>query len=207
MSDEMRSMTTATRDRLIDEAMRLFGEQGYRATSVAQIEAAAGLTPGSGGLYHHFRSKELLLEAGIDRQLDRLRALRDIRQIFEGLTDLRSELTVMGRYTLEVIDEESQLLRIVSSELRDRPAKLAETLAHLVDDSYAGMASWIERRVPAIGRERAETIATVALNALFAHRTLPHFLGLQPLMVDDDRIIGEWVDMVAGRIEQGDLNA
>ena len=114
-------MTTSTRDRLIDEAMRLFGEQGYRATSVAQIEAAAGLAPGSGGLYHHFRSKEMLLEAGIDRQLDRMNALHDIRQIFEGLTDLRSELTVLGRYTLGVIDEETQLLRIISSELRDRP--------------------------------------------------------------------------------------
>ncbi|HEY9314432.1 helix-turn-helix domain-containing protein [Williamsia sp.] len=195
-------MTTATRDRLIDEAMRLFGEQGYRATSVAQIEQAAGLTPGSGGLYHHFRSKELLLEAGIDRQLDRLRALRDIRQIFEGLTDLRSELTVVGRYTLQVIDEESQLLRIVSSELRDRPRRLADTLAHLVDESYAGMAGWVERRIPDVGRQRAENIAAVALNALFAHRTMPHSLGLQPLAIDDDRIIGEWVEMVAGRMER-----
>jgi AcrR family transcriptional regulator len=187
---------------LIDEAICLFGEQGYRATSVAQIEEAAGLTPGSGGLYHHFRSKELLLEAGIDRQLDRLRALRDIRQIFEGLTDLRSELTVMGRYTLQVIDEESQLLRIVSSELRDRPAKLADTLALLIDESYAGMASWVQRRIPHVERERAEDIATVALNALFAHRTMPQFLGLQPLSVGDDRIVDEWVEMVAGRIER-----
>ncbi|MBX9639139.1 MAG: TetR family transcriptional regulator, partial [Mycobacteriaceae bacterium] len=29
----------STRDRLVTEAMRLFGEQGYSATSVAQIEA------------------------------------------------------------------------------------------------------------------------------------------------------------------------
>ncbi|MGH9208726.1 MAG: TetR/AcrR family transcriptional regulator, partial [Acidimicrobiales bacterium] len=44
--------TTPTRERLVTEAMRLFGEQGYKATSVAQIEAAAGLAPGSGALYH-----------------------------------------------------------------------------------------------------------------------------------------------------------
>lgn len=46
--------------------MRLFGEQGYQATSVAQIEEAAGLSPGSGSLYKHFPSKRSLLEAGID---------------------------------------------------------------------------------------------------------------------------------------------
>jgi Bacterial regulatory proteins, tetR family len=37
-----------TRERLVTEAMRLFGEQAYQATSVAQIEAAADLAPGSG---------------------------------------------------------------------------------------------------------------------------------------------------------------
>ena len=88
-----------TRERLVTEAMRLFGEQGYQATSVAQIEAAAGLAPGSGALYHHFKSKEALLEA-IDRQLDRRRAMRDIRALFAGLRDLRSELTMLGRYLL-----------------------------------------------------------------------------------------------------------
>lgn len=195
-------MATATRDRLIDEAMRLFGEQGYRATSVAQIEAAAGLTPGSGGLYHHFRSKELLLEAGIDRQINRLRALQDIRQIFAGLTDLRSELTVMGRYTLEVLDEESQLLRILSSELHDRPRSLADTLARLVEDSYVGLADWVQGLISPAGRPQAEDIAIVALNALFAYRTMPHSVGVQPLAMTDDRIIAEWVEMVAGRIER-----
>ncbi|GAB19244.1 putative TetR family transcriptional regulator [Gordonia effusa NBRC 100432] len=191
----------ATRDRLIDEAMRLFGEQGYRATSVAQIEAAAGLTPGSGGLYHHFRSKESLLEAGIDRQLDRMSALRDIRQIFEGLTDLRAELTVLCRYTLSVIDEEAQLLRIVSSELRDRPRKLAETLTKLLGESYVGMTEWILRRVPHADREVAHAVAAVALNALFAHRMMPQFLGAQPVSIDDDVMVGEWVTMVAARVE------
>ncbi|NMO01231.1 TetR/AcrR family transcriptional regulator [Gordonia sp. TBRC 11910] len=191
----------ATRDRLIDEAMRLFGEQGYRATSVAQIEKAAGLTPGSGGLYHHFRTKESLLEAGIDRQLDRMNALRDIRQIFEGLTDLRSELTVLGRYTLSVIDEEAQLLRIVSSELRDRPRKLADTIAGLVGESYAGMAQWILRRAPDVDPGVAQGIAAVALNALFAHRMMPDILGAQAVSVDEDALIAEWVTMVAARVE------
>ena len=50
--------STSTKERIIDEAMRLFGEQGYKGTSVIQIEKAAGLTPGAGGIYHHFSSKK-----------------------------------------------------------------------------------------------------------------------------------------------------
>ncbi len=49
--------------------MRLFGEHGYTATTVAEIEAAAGLSPGSGGLYTHFRSKQDLLRAGLESVL------------------------------------------------------------------------------------------------------------------------------------------
>ncbi len=59
----------ATRTRLLACAMRLFGELGYAATTVAQIEQAAGLSPGSGGLYRHFRSKQDLLSQGLDALL------------------------------------------------------------------------------------------------------------------------------------------
>lgn len=34
----------STRDRVVAEAMRLFGEQGYAATTITQIEAASGLS-------------------------------------------------------------------------------------------------------------------------------------------------------------------
>lgn len=51
------------RDALIHHARRLFAERGYHGTSVADVQAAAGLAPGSGALYKHFASKRALLEA------------------------------------------------------------------------------------------------------------------------------------------------
>lgn len=57
---------STSRQRIIDAGMRMFGERGYAATSVAQIEEAAGLSPGAGGLYAHFRSKEALLREGLE---------------------------------------------------------------------------------------------------------------------------------------------
>ena len=120
-----------TKERLVTEAMRLFSAKGYEATSVSQIEAAAGLAAGSGALYHHFKSKEALLDAGIDRQLDRRRAMRDIRALFAGLGDLRAELTVLGRYLLTVVDEEIELLQIAARTPAGRSTRLDLSLIHI----------------------------------------------------------------------------
>src|SRR4051794_3479699 len=55
-----------TRDQILEAAIGLFARRGYSSTTVAQIEEAAGLSPGSGGLYRHFPSKQALLESTID---------------------------------------------------------------------------------------------------------------------------------------------
>jgi AcrR family transcriptional regulator len=50
----------ATRSAILRAASDLFGRQGYAATSVDQIAAAAGVAKGA--VYHHFASKERLFE-------------------------------------------------------------------------------------------------------------------------------------------------
>ncbi len=52
-------MLTTTRDRILEEAARLFTEKGYEATSVQDIAQALGLSKAA--LYHHFGSKEEIL--------------------------------------------------------------------------------------------------------------------------------------------------
>lgn len=59
-----------TRERIIDAALRLFGEVGYTRASIAKIEEAAGLSPGAGGLYRHFKTKEELLVEAVRTCLD-----------------------------------------------------------------------------------------------------------------------------------------
>lgn len=192
---------TTTRERLITEAMRLFSEQGYRATSVAQIEAAVGLAPGSGALYHHFKSKEALLEAGIDRQLDRRHAMRDIRALFAGLGDLRTELTLLGRYLLSVLDEETQLLQVAARTPSDRSARLNDAYAALVDGLCAELTDWVQGWTPGISKDDAAVIGAVGVNALLGKRatsTLFHAPGTE---TPDDRYVAEWTAMLAGRIE------
>jgi TetR/AcrR family transcriptional repressor of nem operon len=55
---------TATRARLLDAAFALIRAQGYSATSVDELCAAAGVTKGA--FFHHFTSKEALAVAAAD---------------------------------------------------------------------------------------------------------------------------------------------
>jgi AcrR family transcriptional regulator len=189
-------MSTATRDRIVDEAMRLFSERGYRGTTIAQIEAAAGLTPGAGGLYHHFTTKEAVLAAGIERQLARLEALRDIRRVLTPLGDLTAELTLTARYVLAELDSEAELLRILASEARNRPQLLTEAVEQLVSSTFDDFADWLAQRGDGpMSSEKAAAVATVGLGSLFSSRLLRDVLGV-PFEVDDEALVSTWVQMM-----------
>ncbi len=187
------SSTIPTRERIVDEAMRLFSEHGYAATSIAKIEAAAGLTPGAGGVYHHFASKEAVLAAGIERQLSRLGALREIRDVLGSLGDLKAELTLTARYVLAELDSESELLRILASDVRNRPQLLTAAVEELVGSTFTGFASWIgERAERPIPDEEATALAVFGLGSLFSTRLLRDVLGI-PAKVDDQALVDIWV--------------
>ena len=176
--------------------MHLFSEHGYAGTSIAKIEAAAGLTPGAGGIYHHFASKEAVLAAGIERQLSRLGALREIRHVLGSLGDLKAELTLTARYVLAELDSESELLRILASDARSRPQLLTAAVEQLVNSTYSGFATWIgeraEREVPA---EEASAIAAFGLGSLLSTRLLRDVLGI-PAQIDDETLVDTWVGLM-----------
>ena len=60
-SDKRLAQGEATRRALLDAARVAFGSQGYAATSLDEITAAAGVTKGA--LYHHFADKEGVFRA------------------------------------------------------------------------------------------------------------------------------------------------
>jgi AcrR family transcriptional regulator len=186
--------TAIRRDRIIDAAMELFSTHGYRGTSITRIEQAAGLSPGAGGIYHHFPSKEALLTAGVERQLSRLAALRDIRRLFADLGDLRTELTIAARYILAELDQEAQLLRLLASEARHGPKILTDAVAQVVEETYREFAEWIvDRSRSVVSAHQADAIATIGLGALISARLLPNLLGTAHPGADDNALVETWV--------------
>ena len=193
-------MDVSTKERLVNEGMRLFGEQGYRATSINQIEKAAGLVPGCGALYNHFKSKEALLAAGIDRQLDRRRAMRDISALFAGLGDLHTELTLLCRYLFSVLDREGEFLQVAARTPAEDSARVADAYAALVDGLHTELGDWIAACAPDLAPEDSRRIAAFGVNALLGQRVSRIVFRAQVDTPDEDYVT-EWTTMLAQRIE------
>ncbi|GGM44055.1 TetR family transcriptional regulator [Microbacterium saperdae] len=60
---------------MLTVAVTVFNEQGYDATSIADLAAKLGLTKSA--LYHHFESKSAILALALDDALDALEAVVD----------------------------------------------------------------------------------------------------------------------------------
>jgi AcrR family transcriptional regulator len=62
-----------TKERIIETAIRLFNEQGTVAVSTNHIAEALSMSPGN--LYYHFRNKEEILRAILERMIARWEGL------------------------------------------------------------------------------------------------------------------------------------
>jgi AcrR family transcriptional regulator len=189
--------TGSTSERILDAAMRLFAERGYRGTSVGEIERAAGLAPRSGALYQHFTSKEDVLEKAIERHLE---AVDDLGSALEMLPlgDLRAELTLLARWNMASLDRRAPLTRFVYREGDQLPAKLREKLYdRLVERPYSEIVSWLRGRVKDAGAKEPDlhALALIMVEPMSSYRSLQQLFGQVPGGLDDERFIETWVDV------------
>lgn len=116
---------------ILDVASRLFMEKGYEHTSIQNIiNNLGGLSKGA--IYHHFKSKEEILIAVMDRMTSESNQM---------LADIRDRTDLSGREKLKVIFKES-LNRPVQDEvftvapnLYNNPKLLASLLQETMEDA------------------------------------------------------------------------
>ena len=97
------------RERLLDAAAEVFAERGYRATTVDDIAAAAGLTKGA--VYWNFEGKEALFSALIEERVDRrARALMGVTEHSPRETDTAP---IVSRGISSFADEQQALVLLL----------------------------------------------------------------------------------------------
>ena len=188
--------TVPTRDRLLDAALSLFAERGFQGTTVGDIEAAAGLTPRSGGLYKHFSSKEEVLHAAVERHGRDLGQLEQMVGLLP-LGDLRAELTLLIRLSLQELARERELIRIVFRE-GDRFPELRDAMRErVVARGHRSAAAWVRWKVETgeLPECDPDAVAAVALGAVVNYRIEEIFFGQSAGDIDEERLVTTLVDL------------
>ncbi len=133
-----------TRNRILRAAVKLFARQGYHRTTIADLAQAIHLT--SGAVFHHFASKEILLEAVVDWLARGIRVYSDLVQAAER-----------GSYALVV-----QTIRVMCDHFRRNP-EATICLAALATE-LAGGNHPVEGRVKAVYELFVDSFARVLSN-------------------------------------------
>ncbi|MFT4126581.1 MAG: TetR/AcrR family transcriptional regulator [Gordonia sp. (in: high G+C Gram-positive bacteria)] len=105
---------SSRRDELLTTASRMFAEQGLRSTTVRDIADAAGIL--SGSLYHHFDSKESIVDEILRSYLDGLFAR--YREIADAGLSATATLRALVVASFESIDADRDAVAIYQDEAK-----------------------------------------------------------------------------------------
>ena len=195
--------TIPTRERILDAAVELFGRQGYRGTSVGEIEVAAGLAPRSGALYKHFASKRALLEAAVARRA-RVADEAGVTVDTAATGDVRAEVELAGRMSLRIVADDQALMRIVMREGDTFPQLRDEFYERIVNRGQRSFVAWLRlaaQRTGAAGPADVEALAGLMLGSIINHCVLGTLFGQAVGGVSDERFLQTWTDSTLKLLE------
>lgn len=148
------------RRQVLDVAVTLFNEQGYDATSVADLAERLGLSKSA--LYHHFASKEELLAIALETALGRLEAALAEALALEAPAAARLEHVIRG--AVAVLTAELPSVTLLLRLRGNSPVEVAALeRRRLFDQRVADLVRNAQRE----GRLRADIDAGVATRLIF----------------------------------------
>lgn len=197
-----RTTPGVTRERILDEAIRLFSQRGYAATSVVDIQQACGLAPGSGGLYKHFSSKQAVLEQAVSRNLETI-----ARQRHETVAELpdapRDALRMLANVVWSSLTSERDLTRIMIHEFDAFPELFDKLWQGILAHLYRECAEWIAALREQGRAEVAdpEAASAVIVGALTFYPILDSLIGRVPGGVESERFLNTWLDFAVRALQ------
>ncbi len=173
------------RERLLAEAMRLFGERGFDAVTTREICAAAGVNPGA--IHYHFGDKD-----GLYREVLRLPVL-DLQQQLEGFDDPALGLHESIRRFLQpfLFDDGACSAQLFFREMQAPSAIFMDTVARDVGPIFDRFARLLARHAGMDEPNAAIHQLAMGLQAM-AHdysMTRPMLDAFRPELLADDPLL------------------
>lgn len=172
-----------TRQRIVAAALGCFADRGFAGTSLADIEAAAGLSVGAGSTYRYFASKQAMLEAAVAAALTRADELA---------SSAPDSIEGAGRIALAEMDQMRDLTRIVLRDLDAFPELLMPVVDRLLEGPIRAVGEQMSVAAPGID---GEAMATLLIGALINTRVIEAIGGQRPRAVDDTRLLAAWTHL------------
>ncbi|MDB4917491.1 MAG: TetR/AcrR family transcriptional regulator [Gemmatimonadetes bacterium] len=183
---------------LLEAALKVFAENGYRNTRLDDVAEAAGVTKGT--IYHYFDTKEELLLSAIEHyqalafgrvegvlQDVHLPASTRIRLLVRKMFSVRAP---SSRYLLALLVRAAahEVRRVHDTWLRDGPVKLWGLIAQLVEEGKDRG----EFRPDADGDAGARLLVSGLMLQLIWQQ---HAAAVPALAIDEDRLIDSTVEL------------
>lgn len=111
----MQTEAQPTRTRILNAAREIFSENGFHSASMKAICKSCAISPGT--LYHHFISKEALIQAIILQ--DQERALARFREPIEGIHFVDYMVESIVSLTHEVFGQRALVVEIMAEGMRN----------------------------------------------------------------------------------------
>jgi len=199
----------SARDRVLTAAMRLFAERGFAGTTITEIEQAAGLSPGAGGIYRHFPSKLAILEAGVASQIasgaDFVSMISDPSAL--ARLPLPERLLAVARAGLRRLEQEGDLNRLVMRDLSRFPDLLDQVGRDDIGRVFRAFASWLADQ-PDVAPDRDwEAVAMVLMGAVTHFWIMREIFGDHPAGIDEDRYLTAAADLAAALLTENEGGA
>lgn len=133
-----------TIDRILLNALQLFSDRGYEATSVREICEAAGITKPT--LYHFYGSKEGVYRALVEGTFEEFRA--GLSRLLEAPGTAEERLRRVARSYFEYAGSRRELMRFVLSLVHNTSTSAPQTdFVHLYEEIVAQVARSVEAGV------------------------------------------------------------
>jgi AcrR family transcriptional regulator len=179
---------STTRDRVLDAALELIQQHGFGGTTVTDIEEVAGLSPGSGSFYRHFRSKEEVFRAVLERELDRARRHREEFERGPVDDDPRAALARRLVQQLDYLARVRPLINLLAREHGRFPEVTRRIRSVLVDQGIAEEAEHLTRDMPdGDGHDDPHALLAVVVSALTGYELSRGFFGRPPADIAPER--------------------
>lgn len=186
-------MASSTREQVVVAADRLFYEHGYEHTSFASIASAVGISRGN--FYHHFKTKDEILQAVIERRIggtrEMLTAWADaapspLQRIFSFVEIVVANRDDIERFGCPVGTLTSELAKL------DHPCR-----PHAVG-IFELFRTWLREQFEQLGRADADDLALHVLTFSQGVATLSNALGDRAYVEREVQRLEAWLRDLTG---------